>query len=509
MDSLKKRYFYKLGAGFFSTASLGAIQALVLRALGPMGYGDFNFLNTFFIQVITFLDMGTADGFYTKLSKRPKETGLVAFYYIFIVSSCIGILVLTFLACASPYAGLIWPGQQARYVVMGAVLGILTWMHLVLNKSSDAYGLTVPAEAGRVIQKVIGIVLLALLVWFHRLTLTSFFIFWYLLMAFLGMYFIWVNRRHGYPLPSSFRLRPDQFKSYASEFYSYGHPLAVHGAVAFITAILGRWLLQHFSGSVQQAYFGLSYQIANACFLGVRLMAPLLMREFSLLHQKRDIPEMAALFRKHIPLLFSVTAYFACFIALQSDTVIRILGGSAYAEAGTAVMLMSLSSIHQTYGLLSGSVFLATGRTKLYRNVGIFTMLAGLALNYFLLAPASAGGLHLGATGFALQTLVTQFVGVNVQLYLNAKYLRLPFLRYVGHQVASFSVLLALAYAARTFADALVGQGPLWIAGFVLAGVFYTVAAGALAWTWPRLFGLTSGQLASLLDGFRAKRACA
>ena len=506
MDSLKKRFVYKVVGAVFSAASGGVFHSLVLRTLGPAGYGSFNFLNAFFIQVRTFLDMGTGNGFYTKLSKRPQEIELVVFYFIFIGASCLAILGLTLLACASPFSGFIWPGQQVRHIIMAAGVGALTWISSVLYSRTDAYGLTVQAEIVGGIQKTGGLVLIVLMVFTHQLTLTSFFGFWYVLTIFAITCFLGINARHGHPLPANLRLSPAKFKSYASEFYHYSHPLAAYGVVAFITSMLGRWLLQHFSGSVEQGYFGLSYQISTLCVLGVTAMTPLLMREFSILHQRVNIPEMASLFSKYIPMIYSLTAYFACFIALQADIIVRILGGSGYSEASTVMMLMSLSSIHQTYDMLGGSVFLATGRTGLYRNIGISTMLAGLVMNYFLLAPASAGGLHLGATGLAVTTLVIKFVGVNIQLYLNTKFLGLPFRRYLGHQIVSVAALLALAYLSRSLANVLIGpDGPLWLAGFVLSGIFYSAAVGAIALVWPKIFGLKPGQFASTIRGLGAK----
>lgn len=446
--------------------------------------------------------MGTSDGFYTKLSKRPRETDLVSFYLIFMGFACISVLALTIISCATPVAGFIWPGQQSRYIIMGAILGCLSWAIFVLNKSTDAYGLTVPSEVSRIIQKGLGIILLLPIVWLNRLNLTSYFGYWYVLMLFLGASFVWINARHGHPFPKNFLLPLSRFKNYASEFYRFSSPLATYSAVAFATGIIGRWLLQIFSGSVQQAFFGLSFQISTLCVVCVASMAPLLMREFSIAHQNLDLSEMASLFRKHIPLLYSVTAYFSCFVAFQSDVIVRLIGGRGYAGASTAVMLMSLSSIHQTYGQLSGSVFFASGRTHHYRNVGIATMLAGLVMNYFLLAPARAGGLHLGATGLALQTLATQFASVNIQLYLNSKFLRLPFLRYLGHQMGSLAIFLAVAYVARVLANTMLDPQVFWVACFLLAGIFYTAAVGILAWKLPRLFGLKSEQFAAMFDKF-------
>ena len=143
-----------------------------------------------------------------------------------------------------------------------------------------------------------------------------------------------------------------------------------------------------------------------------------------------DITQMALLFRRYIPMLYSIAAYFSCFIAMQADKVIYIFGGSKYKEASIAVAIMAFFPIHQTYGQLSGSVFYATGQTSLYRNIGVTSMLIGLPVTYFLIAPGDKWGINAGATGLAIKMVLLQFIAINVQLYFNSKYLKFSFKRY-------------------------------------------------------------------------------
>ena len=151
---------------------------------------------------------------------------------------------------------------------------------------------------------------------------------------------------------------------------------------------------------------------------------------------------MGRLFRRYIPLLCSITAYFSAFIVLQARNVIYIMGGSNFDDAVKPVAIMAFYPIYQTYGQLSGSVFYATGQTSLYRNIGVLFMLIGLPVTYFFIAPVDKFGLNLGSTGLAVKMVLLQVIGVNVQLYFNAKFLKLSFWKYVGHQVSSVEVSL-------------------------------------------------------------------
>ena len=162
-----------------------------------------------------------------------------------------------------------------------------------------------------------------------------------------------------------------QFIKYFKEFYLFSHPLFLVSIFALVAGIFDRWILQVAGGSLQQGFYTLSYQIGAMCFLFTGAMTPLLLREFAIAHTNNDIRQMAVLLRRYFPALFSISAFFSCFIALQADKVIYIFGGSQYGGAMVAVTIMAFYPIHQTYGQLTASLFYATGQTVLYRNIGI------------------------------------------------------------------------------------------------------------------------------------------
>lgn len=489
-DSLKKRYFYKLSANLIGLAISTVTQAIIPRGLGPKAYGDFNFLSNFFTQVSRFLDMGTSTGFYTKLSQRPKEFGLVSFYLYFsgIVSLfIIGFVVISHLTLTYTR---FWPDQKILYIYLSAGWGILTYIVIVLNEMADAYGVTVSTELARILQKLLGMILIILLFITDWLNLTNFFYYHYVILLILAISFIVILEKKGYSLRQNWKLPSKKIKSYIQEFYNYSHPLFIYALVGLIVGILDRWLLQYFAGSVQQGFFGLSYQIGAICFLFTSAMTPLLMREFSIAFGKNDIEQIAVLFRRYIPLLYSITAYFCCFIAIQANKVIYIMGGNRYSEAVGAVTIMAFYSIHQTYGQLSGSVFFSTDQTALYRNIGITFMLIGLPVSYFLIAPVDKMGLNAGATGLAVKMVFIQFITVNVQLYYNAKFLKLSFWKFFGHQILSVGCLLAIALVVTFGANEILEPSSGIIASFLLAGVLYTLTVICLVSCFPAVFGI-------------------
>ena len=490
-DSLQKRYSYKLLTNLVGLVFNIIIYSIIPRGLGPKAYGSFNFLANFFTQMVGFFDTGTSIGFYTKLARRPREFTLVCFYAYFSVIVSIVILAFVLLAQWTKAYIRIWPDQEMVYIYLAAGWGILMWVIGLLNMMADAYGITVTTEKIRILQRTLGLILILLLFALGQLQLFQFFLYHYFILFLLAGAFIWVMNKKGYSNNKNWKLLSwSQIRRYSNEFYQYSHPLFFCSALGLIAGIFDRWLLQVFGGSIQQGFYSLSYQIGAICFLFTSAMTPLLTREFSIIFGNKDLAQMATLFRRYVPLLYSIAAYFACFIAIQADKVIHIMGGSTYKGALMAVTIMAFYPIHQTYGQLSGSVFYATGQTALYRNISIVFMLISLPITYFLIAPPEKFGLNAGATGLAIKMVLLNFFGVNVQVYFNARLLKLKYWRYLGHQLASVGCLLAIAAVVGLGVDNILGLRERIIASFFVAGIFYTIVVMSLACFLPVIFGI-------------------
>ncbi|NQW04622.1 MAG: lipopolysaccharide biosynthesis protein, partial [Acidobacteria bacterium] len=189
----------------------------------------------------------------------------------------------------------------------------------------------------------------------------------------------------------------------------------------------------------------------------------------------------------YVPLLYTITAYFAVFVSSQTRTIVGVIAGAEYADAVPATMLMALYPIHQTYGQLSGSVFYATDQTRLYRNIGITAMAVGLFATWFALAPRDWMGLDAGSLGLATKMVAMQVISVNVQLWFNTRYLGLSVRWFLRHQLVVVVVFFLIARAASFLAGVFVEPGIVHL-GF--SGVLYTLAVGVTGWTWPQLAGL-------------------
>lgn len=483
-----------------------ATQAIIPRSLGPRAYGDFTFLTNFFSQFASLLDLGTSTCFYTKLSVRPKEARLVSFYLMYFMGSVFLVIGLFMLIVHSSggYTW-IWPDQEMFFVYMAAIWGVLTMGSGILNQMVDAYGLTVSSEKVRIIQKILGLVVVLLLFLSNELHLTQLFLYQYLILLFLVFGFVFVIRKNDFPFLGDRAFKKNEIKEYVKEFYHYSHPLFVYSVVGFVANIMDRWLLQVFGGGVQQGFYGLSYNIGAICFLFTGAMTPLLMREFSIAYGKNDIEQMAHLFDRYIPVFYIISAFFSCYVAVQADKVISIMGGQKFGDALMPVIVMAFYPIFQTYGQLCGSVFFAAGQTALYRNMGVVFVLVGLPLTYFLIAPADKFGINAGATGLALKMVAIQVVGVNIMLYFNTRLLHLSYKRFIILQLSGIVCLAGLAACSMACIDYLLKLRSHTFISFISAGVMYSALTATIMFIFPTVFGLRRDDIHLILRTAREK----
>lgn len=502
--SLGRRYFFKLLANILAVPVYLLMEAILPRALGPQNYGNFNFATSLFQQFSGFLDMGTSTCLYNSLSKKPFCFSLFSFYARIIGIVGLLIFLCSLLFLAQNCAELLMPGVPAWIAPYAACWAFLTWLGRVFRSTNDAIGLTVSSELWRSAISILGVLLLAALYELNFLNLHTLFLQQYFVLAFSAGAYFWVSinfwKKDHYKL--TLKLSQRTSKNYAKEFFSYSHPLFIQAILSFLMLTVERWLLQWFDGSIQQGFFALSQKVSMACFLFVSAMTPLLMREFSIAWSKNNLAAMASLMKRFAPLLYALAAYFSCFTLIESKTLVYFFGGEEFAQALLPVQIMSLYPLHQAYGQIAGSIFHATGRTYILRNLTACECAYGLLAAWLLLAPNNLCGLNLGATGLALKTVCVQFISVNIYLYLASRLINFSFWKNFSHQILCVLCFLTVAILSReiTFylADAYPPAIELIIMRFILSGFIYSIAILALFFYMPAMLGLSRQELKEL-----------
>lgn len=484
--SFGERYLSKVTAGGVGLGVSLASQVLITRSLGPVNLGNFSFLSNFFSQWIDFFDAGASLCFYNRLSQR-RESALIRFNWEFLFwiggTVALGIGAVAALG----WGGKIWPDQHWSWVWWAFLLAFLMKIVQTAGQIIDAFGHTVEGERARTGQRILALLLLAGLCGGRAIGLPTFFGYnTTIALGLLGAWYV-VLRKKKAPLFPAEPLTAEERRQYARAYWTYSHPLVVYCLVGFAASVLDRWLLQTYAGSVDQGFFGFSFQWSSVCFLFSGAMVPLIMREFALAFQRNDAEGIRWRFERYVPLLYSITGFLAAFVAVEARTLAVLAGGARFLNAAGPLAVMAYFPLHQMLGQVCASYFYATGRTTAYRNVGIVSALAGLAGSYFFLAPPSRGGLGGGALGLSVKLLVFNVATTNVLLWVIARSLQMRFGYYVRHQVVT--VLFWTALAAASGAAAARGiHSP--VGALAAAAVLYGALAAAVLSLRPQWVGV-------------------
>lgn len=490
-DSLKKKYLYKCLANFFGLTISLMTNAFVARALGPVSYGIFNYVTNFFLQINTFLDIEMPGYIYTRLSRNTRKNNLYSLFFFFGYIRAFLLMLLPVFTALVGVAHLIWPDQQLKYIFCGSLFASLSWFSQRTVEAMDAVGKTVILERFRIFQRAISAAFIALLFFTSTLNLDTYFTYNALTLLFLfALNWFYLKKFDPEYFIARIRFTKQEIVDWVQPVWKYSSPMIAYSLVWFIAMSFDRWMLQIYGGNEEQGLFGFALQISTFSFIFTGAITPLLFREYSIAFDNKDPRRMGQLFVEYLPLFYLLSAYFCCFLALNSAYVVQLFGGEKFTKATLALTLMSLAPIHQTFGQLSSSFFFATERTKEYRNLGVVSNLAGMLCIWFLftfrerLFPQ-----YSTSEALAFKTLISQIITVNLQLYFACRIISIPYGYFLANQFKSVSVLLTLAFATHSFTEVVL-SGKSVIFSFLLSGILYTVLVALTCILIPEFMGI-------------------
>jgi O-antigen/teichoic acid export membrane protein len=283
--------------------------------------------------------------------------------------------------------------------------------------------------------------------------------------------------------------------------------------VGSIHVLADIWLLQHFGGVDERAYFRVAQQFTIASLLATSAALRVFWKEAAEYRFRGDVQSLVKLYSGVRHKVFFVSASVACAMIPFSFEIVQRVLGSQYEAAWPTLALMLFFSIHQSLGQIQGVFAHATRDTAFYAKVTIALMLASLPTTYLILSPAIAGqlGVHLGASGLAIKMVLLQLVGVTV---VGASIARRYGLKYdARYQISVVVGLVLLGWGAKLLAEqvyAVAGLGRGLFSTAPAALAFYALGLLAVVTLSPGAVGLSSADLAQLVAfGRKALRRAA
>lgn len=494
-QSLNKRYSAKLLSSLISGIINIFFIVIIPKALGPSAFGQFVYIQQFFLKAIGFLDACSSIAFFTKLSAKQERKELISFYFYYSILVYFISFVFLFVFDQFDYYYFLFPDIEREYIYLGLVFGFLSWFSQITIKISDAYALTITVELVKIINKFFSLCFLLYFIYYFNFDLEGLFLFHIISLFVFVKCLLYLFKRKGIISVNIMSFGFLKFKVIFKEFLDYCLPLFAYSFVVLSVGLFDIWLLQNLNGSVETAYYGLSFSVAAMCFIFTGAMTPIITREFSKNFEKKDLESMRNLFKRYIPMLYSLASFFSIFLVFQSENFLNIFFDKEFEDAFLVLSIMAFYPIHQTYGQLSGSIFYSTNQTKLYRNIGLISVLLGLLLSLIFVY-----ALNLKAEGLALKMVLTQIIAVNIQLFFNVKLLNLKMNKFIWHQLVVIVLLSLVAFLSKisiTFNSPLIS--------FVSSGFVYTFIVIMLFIFFPELLSVKKNELLQVLKKVRKK----
>ena len=448
MYNLRKDYFFKIITNIFRIPISFLLQSIFPRILGPIQYGNFEFLNDSFTRILTFLESGNTLAFYTRLSSNKSDYKLIKFYKIIVLLTILIIFLILFIICYFNFNIYLWPNQTITTLILVTILVILVYISNILIRILDSFLLTISIEKLKVIHIAITFLIFVFFYfWTNSININYFILIQICLQIFLILGSIYIiNNNYNSVVFIKETLTSLNIKFYIQYFYKYSSPLFIFSVFALIFGFGDRWLLQKFGGSIQQAYFSLAQKTGAFIFIFTSAVIPLYIRENSKHFYNSDHFKMAESYIKNIKLFMFLTIFLSTIISFNSKYILLLIGGDSFSDANNLFILMSFYPIHQTLGQLNGVLYYSTNRTKIFTKVGLFSLPLGFLFSFILIAPYKYYGFNLGSIGLAIQMLIIQFVNQNILLFKNCQYLKISFLNLFLNQLSTIIIFLTFGF---------------------------------------------------------------
>lgn len=303
-DSVEKRYVVTLFVNVFKLVLGVANSTIVPKSLGIVDFGNYQFLLRSFTSIRGFFNLGLSAAFLTYSSKNIKSSKAFVLFFGWNIVQLLVILIIAVGSFILKLDNLIFPDQTKIYIILIAVLEWLNYFSLNLIQFGETKAESVYVQKINFCSNIAKLFTTVFLFYRHILDLDSFIMINYLgsllIVLFIAIYFSKKDRKEKYFEEFKF----NELKETLRYFVTYCSPLVIYELFGFFSNYFDRWLLQITSGSVQQAYFSLSYQWATISMIFTTSVVNIFWREISYSIGVSDFVRVENIYKKSFRTLF-------------------------------------------------------------------------------------------------------------------------------------------------------------------------------------------------------------
>jgi len=463
-----------------------ATGILVARGLGAEDYGTLAFLIASFTNSRMLLDMGTSAAFFTFISKSERPLQFFFYYGCWLGIQLIISLAFIVLIAPDDWIDSIWQGQQRFMVILtfAAIFSQQTiWM--AITHVSESQRLTIRMQKTNLYIVLCHFIVVLLLVRTETIAIEYVLLFIALEFLLASVYMI---RFFDYPSTVSDYSLQETFR----EYRDYCMPLLPFVWISMVSALANRWLLQHFSGSSEQAYYAVAVQFSTVAFLIATPVFNILWKEVSETKHQGDFAKLHYVYGRISRSVILISACFAGVCLPWTEAIISAVLGPQYMAAVMPLKIMLVFSLWQSLGAVNINMLYALELTTARTVIGISFALISLPLTYYVLAPNGAylPGLDLGASGLALKMVLLGASTQNVCAWWISRKMEWKF-DWSSQFVVAFTCVIT-GYLWYYFVSAFAYEGMNAVILMIVGMLGYLVTIISMAFMAPFLLGLVS-----------------
>jgi len=447
MKSIKSRYFFKLIKSIVDAIINACMLLFVPNTLGPVNYGNFNFIRDTFQNIIQTSDLNLGNAHNNAAARKVDSQIETNFYFSFVFT--IGIILVLFVSITTffNFNKYLFPAQETKFIFLGSFLAYLMYLFTNLMGYSDSKTLTVGFEKRSIIINIIMFSFFIILFFCNHLNLTTFFVYR------LSLYFILIlSALFYFKIKNNLNIKiinplGYEFKNTLLKFLSFSGPLIFLSIFGLLFTFFDRWFLQIVDGSKSQGMYSLAFALSSIAGLFLSPFTPLVMQTVAKADEEKDDNLIISTF-SNVKLLYLISVFLSLFFIFHTDQVLQLTGGTNYNFGKATIIIMFLHPMHVVYGQIAGGTLIALRKTKLYTNISIFSIIIGFFISYFLIAPVNyiIPGLGLNSFGLALKVVIIQFISVNIQTFFICKNLKISYYNFLKSQFLIPIPLILIAF---------------------------------------------------------------
>ncbi len=498
MNSIPERFGINLAGNLIKAFLVFVTGLLIARTLGPEDYGYFAFLLASFVAVRALFDMGTSNAFFTFVSKEPREKKFFLYYFLWICAQFL-IPIILIVSLSNNWLISVWKGGELELIIAAFIASFMQftlWGFIAQLGESQRLTKKVQLINITVAMSHLLAVLVVILLGYKSLFILYTLVALEFLLAFIYVLSTWRKI-------IVFNVADSQLsaKGFFKEFYKYCRPLFLYTWVMCGYIFADAWMLQHYAGSVQQAYFSVALQVATISLLATTSILRVLWKEIAEEAHRGNLERVKRLYFNTCRWLFFFAAMISGFLVPWAADIIDVTLGEEYMMGVTVLTVMFFYPVHQALGQVVSSMYLALEMTISYARLGVVSMLVSVIVTYFVLVPSDKSiigfGLDLGAIGLALKMVFLQFLSVNLYIWFLCKKQNWQYQFKYQIYILMLTVMAGyFSFYAVTFFWQTEG---LRVLMFFLSGGVYLVCIGTGVWFISKpLLGVSQFELSQL-----------